>query len=294
MKKGLMILCLAVFLGGAVLVTPSYAHSNSLYGVFEKTAIAGSELTTTYYGSEFSGWRVDDREHLANDSPVTFYMEGEEGMPNYLDAQMHNAVINGAAKWRGIVTFNRIDNSRTAYGLIGTDFNDLLNLSAWTETKTTGELAAVDSQGHWTRWRIVVNMARTGQNATIFAHEFGHVIGLVHVTSASNSDKLMYDKPTASAPTTADKNGAKVILGLHTTHTWTRSGDYHYCTVCKGRNTHRYTYTQYNSSQHKCVCQDCGYITYESHRPYYNESLGRCKRCLYSGSITTRLLGQRE
>ena len=111
-------------------MTPSYAHSNSLYGVFEKTAIAGSGLTTTYYGSEFSGWRVDDREHLANDSSVTFYMEGEEGIPNYLDAQLRNAVINGAAKWRGIVTFNRIDNSRTAYGLIGTDFNDQLNLSA--------------------------------------------------------------------------------------------------------------------------------------------------------------------
>lgn len=82
--------------------------------------------------------------------------------------------------------------------------------------------------------------------STTLAHEFGHAIGLNDLYDDQNVNKLMYgvSSRTVSSPTTSDKWGAKVITGVHTTHTWAYK--YHsttgtgqnrhvgYCTSCNG------------------------------------------------------------
>lgn len=52
------------------------------------------------------------------------------------------------------------------------------------------------------------------------AHEFGHVIGLADLYDSRNKNKLMYGDfgTSGGVPSTADKNGAKVITGVHTSH----------------------------------------------------------------------------
>ena len=111
-----------------------------------------------------------------------------------------------------------------------------------------------------------MNMAKADSlSSKVLAHEFGHAIGLKDLSNAQNINKLMYgySNGTATAPALADIWGAKVITGVHTTHTWGYRliagalGNSHqkYCTACNGLNPYvqRCTYGTDNR------CTVCGY-----------------------------------
>ena len=99
------------------------------------------------------------------------------------------------------------------------------------------ENSITDSAGHFTYWEILINRNYSISKVTM-AHEFGDVIGLKDLYSTSNIDKLMYcnEIRTSSSPQKADKNGAKVITGVHSSHTWS---SYKYYDSVKGANRHK-------------------------------------------------------
>lgn len=111
------------------------------------------------------------------------------------------------------------------------------------------------------------------QSSTILEHELGHVIGLNDLYESRNQNKLMYgySNTSASSPTSLDIWGAKVITGVHSSHTWgykyydtNSTGNRHvnYCTQCNGLGLN-VTQCVYNTNN---VCKTCG--TPKGTQPY--------------------------
>ncbi|MCL1807834.1 MAG: hypothetical protein FWG31_09050 [Oscillospiraceae bacterium] len=217
MKKGIAF-ALAVSLI-LMLVPGSAAHSTKQSGIIS--------------WGESCGWDIDENNHTDGS---TLYYKFDNSDTN-LTPTYKGYVTGGAALWNGTVT---ISESITPTGVVST-YNQpgsgtYARFAEFTSNKTTG---------HLTTWKIQMNRAYPQSNA-LLAHEFGHAIGLLDLTSFSNADKLMYYHVTgsATAPTTADINGAKVITGSHTTHAWGYRYSMtlsiglkchqQYCTVCDG------------------------------------------------------------
>ncbi len=169
----------------------------------------------------------------------------------------------GASKWSAVVTFEETSNSSTSGVIKEYDFE---------RTDVLGEFTnyhANASTGHLTAWEIHFN-SNPGVEITdiTVAHELGHVIGLNDLYIDTNRNKLMYFRSdsTATAPTALDLWGARVILGLHTSHTfsqyriWGVSGatTYHvqYCSSCNGNKaTHQACIYGTNGR-----CTVCGFL----------------------------------
>ncbi|MCL1807832.1 MAG: hypothetical protein FWG31_09040 [Oscillospiraceae bacterium] len=237
MKKGIAFaLAVSIVL---MLVPGSAAHSTKQSG--------------TIAWGENCGWDIDENNH---NSGTTVYYKFDN-TDTYLTTTMKAYVTGGAALWSGTVT---ISESITPTGTVTTYSypNDgyEAKFSDFSSNVTTG---------HLTTWKIQINRAYTTTNA-LLAHEFGHAIGLKDLTSFANADKLMYGYSTksATAPTTADINGAKVITGSHTTHTWGYRYSMtlsiglkchqQYCTVCDGF-VPGHTVCMYNAQN---ICTSCG------------------------------------
>lgn len=252
-----------LFVAVLVLHTGShvFAHSSSQAGILAKTSIEG--YTGTYVGGEDVGWSIDEDYHT-NGTTITYSFSSVDP---YLTNALKSYVTGGASKWSGTVSIiNKTDG--TGAGTIST-FNQP---NSYTVAKFCDYSA--DSNGHLTSWKIKMNRAYT-QSAIVLAHEFGHVIGLNDLYEEKNAGKLMYGvtSGTATAPTALDKWGAKVITGVHTTHTWgykyhsTVSGvnkHVRYCTECNGLTliVRQCTYNANN------VCTGCG--TPRGAQPYAN------------------------
>lgn len=274
MKKNNNIFRVALSLFVAVLVLHTgshvFAHSSSQAGILAKTSIEG--YTGTYVGGEDVGWSIDEDYHT-NGTTITYSFSSTDP---YLTSTLKSYVTNGASKWSGTVNIvNKTDGTGT--GKIKTYYDP-----------EDGAVAAfrnyiADSNGHLTYWEIQINRAYT-QSAVVLAHEFGHVIGLNDLYEEKNSGKLMYGvtSGTATAPTALDKWGAKVITGVHTTHTWgykyhsTVSGvnkHIRYCTECNGLTliVRQCTYNANN------VCTGCG--TPRGAQPFSNGNGEATEHC---------------
>jgi len=118
----------------------------------------------------------------------------------------------------------------------------------------------------------------------VVAHEFGHVVGLAHV---SLSDQIMYGEPLDGAKITEfDIRGMKAM-----THSCNPDGEGHIlilngsketCRVCGASgnpNCVHYAnsngYTWKNDSYHSFQCKDCGNMIEEKHN-----NMNACDKCL--------------
>lgn len=253
MKKRPIIFFILVMILTLISLTNTYAHPYSQEGILAKSYIA--EYENSYIGGDYVGWSIDEGYHT-NGSTMTYSFSKTDP---YLTDTYESYVTNGALKWSGTVSIqNKTDGSGT--GLVKT-FN---NPNTVTVAQLTYYSNDADSMGHFTSWTLEMNRSKTITAATV-AHELGHAIGLNDLYADFSSNKLMYGYDTGSATTAtaADKWGAKVITGLHTSHSWgykyysTNSmGNVHikYCTECNGfsTTTELCTYNQYN------VCTKCG------------------------------------
>lgn len=244
----------ALFIG--ILLTSSisvFAHSLSQSGILARYYLNSFSYSGYYIGGEEIGWGIDERNHSGG-TKITY--EFDETDPLLTD-EYKDLVRQGASMWSGVVSIEESSNS--AVGIIttvnepGEDF-----IAQFTDYSS-------DSSGHLEGWAIEINRAKV-QSAKVFAHEFGHVIGLVDLYDDSNDNKLMYMAPvqsSATGPTTQDIWGARVITGQHDSHSWNyayymtnSTGNTHIgtCTACGGKAAY-FEQCTYNSNN---VCTKCG------------------------------------
>lgn len=244
-----------------VTITPVVsAHMTSHEGILAGYYYYDADGDAHYcIGGEDVGWSIDEYYHT-NGTNLTYSFSNSD--PYLTDTYAYKSyVTNGASRWSGTVTIvNKTDGSGT--GLICTH-----------EDANTVRLArffdvTVDPYRHFDSWTISMNRMAPLSPA-ILAHEFGHAIGLVDLYADQNSNKLMYQyigDTNVSMPTALDKWGAKVITGVHTSHTWgykyhstTTSGNnrhVNYCTGCNGFPVQKVIANcVYNANN---VCRLCG------------------------------------
>lgn len=263
----------------SLVCTNVLAHSSSQEGILERYYDTHDQVY--YIGSEEAGWLIDESCHT-NGTSITYSFDTSD---IYLTDAYKSYTTTGASRWTGTVTITNMEDG-TGQGKICTVNSVRLPHNAQLRSYTT------NSSGHLTKWEIVINRAKT-VNAVTLAHEFGHAIGLADLYASENSDKLMYGAATGTAtwPTTADKWGAKVITGVHSSHTWgykylktISTGNVHvkYCTVCSGISTVSEPCV-YNANN---VCKICGIPkgeqtqgltdTYFSKRAFFGPVVMKC------------------
>ena len=213
-----------------------YAHPSSQSGIIS--------------WGESIGWSIKEDNH-SNSSNITYKFNSSDR--NMTDAYK-TIIRSGASKWS---SYGSISESSSGTGTLQT-FEDpnSPNIALFYDQ-------SCDSNSHLTFWRIQFNRAMNFTAVTA-AHEFGHAFGLNYLYNSENYDKLMCGKElyrTATIPTTQDVKGFKVIIGQHTSHTWTaytRVPGYstsipvhwRYCTVCDG-------YKIENCSPQTGICNKC-------------------------------------
>ncbi|MGN1399712.1 MAG: hypothetical protein ACI4WG_06930 [Erysipelotrichaceae bacterium] len=127
-----------------------------------------------------------------------------------------------------------------------------------------------DSIEIWINYNSVLVNKSSNAKTHVPLHELGHVIGLVDIpSSVSVNGYLMCNEfgnyPIPTSITTADLQGAAVILGQHTTH--------------------NFVYSNYNSQIHKKTCKTCGAYNY-----YYHTFVNNvCKYCGYNSTSSASI-----
>lgn len=274
-----------------------FAHTTSQDGILAKTYI--KEKDGWYIGGDDVGWRINEKMHCKSTTRISYSFSS-----SFTNSTYKQYVKDGAAAWKDIVTiatptlFNPVEGEISTY--IGTYENKDSDFVAKTHDRK------VDGNGHLISWKISINLEKTEYlSAKIFAHEFGHVIGLTDLYEPKSSNKIMYaySTMTVTAPTESDKNGANVILGFHENHYWgytfydtTSSGTSRHvksCVICNGFcassngkdpiiSNCTYSYKYYGTSgqgsnSHVKYCTGCNHYSTVSSCTY--NSKGICTYC---------------
>lgn len=223
----------------------SSAHANSQSGYIasyycsqENAYFLGGDNTTV-------GWGIDERLHT-NGTSFTYKFDSS------VSTTYRNLVNSATSLWANTMTISYNANST---GTISTYYDS--------EDSTIGETVVfAGSNGHITNWNMHLNRARSELNLVTIAHEFGHVIGLVDLYVCKTSVMSSPYTGLYSDVTELDHWGAKVITGVHTSHSWsyrflkiTSSGCMHttYCTSCSG-NGKTTGYCTYGANNRCTVC----------------------------------------
>lgn len=210
-------------------------------------------------GGESVGWDINKYKHFYpdkkdNNGALTYTYASD--MPQ----KYRSYIAAGASKWSSVVN---IINSAT-----GTVYGEIRLEDNGANSEIAAFDGAIDSSGHLTSWIITINSYYEDEiNARTLAHEFGHAIGLKDLYKSSNANKIMYGYTssswTATGVTSADRWGAKVITGQHTSH----SMSYKYNKTDSAGNNYHVKY-----------CTDCGGLASSAVKCTYNSN-NRCKLC---------------
>ncbi len=211
-----------------VLSVVASAHSSSQAGILDDEYIP--EYGRYGIGGEQIGWSIDEACHIGTGAFQYRFIN--------VSSALKEKVRQAASLWSEVAA---ISESSTAIGEFSS-YDDPEDGAAATFAPISRNVAT----GHLTQWLIGMNLAYSITTEDI-AHEFGHVIGLNDLYDDINDDKLMYYhvSSTATMPTESDVWGARVILGIHTEHTfsayryWGRDENGNhchvaYCTGCGG------------------------------------------------------------
>ncbi len=230
-------------------VMPAFAHPNSQEGILAEEYIGDDDYNDYFIGGEEIGWFINERFHSGSAS-ISYKFDG-------VTASTKTLFRNAAQMWASVATFSESNSSANLVQESNLHRGDIV-------AQYTGYVYTNDTTGHVVYWTIVFN---TYDNITYdsvtAAHELGHVIGITDLHDPINIDKLMYysNASTATAPTSSDLWGAKVILGIHTTHNF---------------SAYRYWGDDANGNHcHVAYCTDCGgvsathsacvYLPFETH-----------------------------
>ncbi len=247
----------------ACLCINATAHSNSQDGLLGKGYIAGN-YNNYYIGGEDVGWAIIENRHSGSTS-IQYKFDSS------VSQTKRTYVRNGAQMWSSVAT---IRESSTATSVVHEDDYGTLFIAA-VSIDTREDLNS--ETGHIVKWTMYLNeyfdFYKDGMYAvdsSTTAHEFGHTIGLTDLYLNQNRNKLMCgyeDRRTAAAPTNRDLWGARVILGLHTTHSFTNyryygiidDEGYHSkcCSECGGNAVDR-TPCVYSTDNENEMCIYCG------------------------------------
>lgn len=220
------------------------AHTNSQAGILEQEYIA--EYERYGIGGEEIGWSVDEEFHIGQTAFQYVFSE----VPTAIQVKFRTA----ASMWSEVAT---ITESTSATGTV-----DWFNDPTDSAVAIFIPISVNENTGHLTQWAIYINLAYT-ITPRVLAHELGHVIGLNDLYKKGNSGLLMYGytSGTATAPTESDLWGAKVILGIHTTH---NMNNYRYCGDDEnGRHCHVNFCSECNANGLERT--SCIYLPFETH-----------------------------
>jgi hypothetical protein len=187
------------------------------------------------------GWRTMTF-HISGSS-FTYRIISSNNMTN----SIINAINNGASSWSSVMSITRVTSGGTGTVQFENANNFGLDWIAYAEPlKESGQ--------HITSYKIALNPNYAGSiTSKVMAHEFGHIIGLDDLGKPSHGDtplarnhnmgNIMWytDGTLASAPTSRDRAGARVITGAHTSHTFSARYFPQKATLSNGvvRNRHR-------------------------------------------------------
>lgn len=265
--------CLCILLS----TQPLFAHTTSQSSLFESTYVESLEVYCL--GTEEIGWILNEHCHIGSGTEFHFRITNDEGLDVLTTLQ--EEIIYGAELWAPYVQITTNTTSDNHIYLTSSLSMNYLALFICYNDNT---------YGHHANWDILLNTKQQGNlDRSAIAHELGHAIGLSDLSESINSDKLMYlsNYCTATAPTTSDIWGAKIITGQHSTHTWA-SDPYtvHTCTDCGGYGTHIPTapYRSADGARHWARCSGCSNLVYENHS--FDPLTGKCTQCNYSGGVT--------
>ena len=268
MKKKISILSILLITTCLIFSTTAVAHPTSQEGILAQFHI--EEYDIYAIGSEKIGWGINEMHHSAG-TTITYQIDSS------VPSNVRNMITTAASLWYNAANISFIE-STNATGTI--TMNSSLPNGVFASTRILG----VDDNGHLTSW--VISLKPNICTTTTVAHEFGHAIGIVDLYDSINIDKLMYgfgDIGTATAPTSSDIWGARVITGQHVNHTWgykyygiSAYGNLHqkYCTTCQGLSevVESCTYTTGGSNP---LCTKCGIP--KGVQPYSNNNQTQMK-----------------
>jgi len=219
------------------------AHSTSQSGIIDEGFL--SSYTGLNYESNYIWWSIDEAYHNGN---VNLTYKFDTGLS--LDTQ--ELFEDGAALWSNNTSAN-ITYFSSSTGIVS-------EANIWWNTDLIAFFGnyEVDASGHLTKWAICVNTAADpAATAVDLAHEIGHAFGLNDLYYPVHISCLMYGHTscTATAPTSSDIKGFKLITGLHTRHIWMYTNTRKTCYICSGVKTesHNYVCSDYGSISQRCL-----------------------------------------
>lgn len=291
-----------------------FSFATAILTVLALSANVGAHTTTSGYSHDptYTGWDIyEDSAHAASYNQAITVSKG-----TFTSADFGTYITNAVNAWNS-ATFNGSDLlnmtvSTTGYvkfvSKTAAEMKRKSHEEAWAFVYRTN--ATTNSTTHhytttpgnveiWVNWPDT--LANKGYNAKTHTalHELGHVIGLMDIPeSVSPNAYLMCNKfgtayPVPISITNNDKQGAAVILGQHTSHTFSNisintSQHRHVCSICGCYclENHSYTCNSINDSQHRYSCS-CGYVSSTSAHTWggwqsYSPNV-QIRHCVYCG-----------
>ncbi|MCM1333474.1 MAG: hypothetical protein NC084_13765 [Bacteroides sp.] len=238
-------------------------------------ASAHSQATGCKHESAYTGWDIyEDSVHCASYNEWITVDKGpfsDDNFGKYITSAVsswNDATFNGSSLLKmkesssGFIVFKNKTNKQMSAINRDSSWGCVRRGVATYDTTTNHYSTAAGSVEVWINWNDILSKKSSGCSTHTALHELGHVIGLKDISEdVSPNAYLMcngfgssYSIPKSI--TENDKQGAAVILGQHTSHSFQ-------------------TYKKHNATYHRTTCTVCGIYKLEKHQ----KENGACKYC---------------